>query len=379
MGLRRSDSVKPRLLFLLHLPPPVHGSTVVGRCIRESRVITDSFECDFVNVLTSRSMQAVGKAGVRKLLHYLRTMGVLTQKLLSAPYDLCYMALATHGWAFRKDALLVGLVKLFQIPMVYHLHNKGISARHHQRWDDYLYRRVFHDSSVILLSRHLYGDIQKYVRPARVYYCANGIVPREDSGWWPPRLETPPTILFLSNLIESKGVLVLLEACRLLKEKGDSFTCRFVGTPSDITRERFEAQVSAQGLADCVVYEGGKYGREKDRCLRDADIFALPTFEDCFPLVVLEAMQAALPVVSTYEGGIPEIVEDGRTGFLCPPRDPRALARKLEILIGDPALRKAMGEAGRCKYEAEFTLARFEQCLLDILRAILQERRPTEG
>ena len=78
-------------------------------------------------------------------------------------------------------------------------------------------------------------------------------------------------------------------------------------------------------------------------------------------------MQHSLPVVSTFEGAIPDVVEDGVTGFLVPQKDPVALAEKLEILIRNPEMRNQMGEAGRAKYEREFTLERFERRMVEIL------------
>lgn len=102
------------------------------------------------------------------------------------------------------------------------------------------------------------------------------------------------------------------------------------------------------------------------------DIFAFPTYyhNETFGLVNLEAMQYSIPVVSTFEGGIPDVIDDGNTGFLVPQKNALALAGKLEILINNPTLRLKMGEAGRRKYEKEFTLNHFELRLKEILTQI---------
>jgi glycosyltransferase involved in cell wall biosynthesis len=123
-----------------------------------------------------------------------------------------------------------------------------------------------------------------------------------------------PTVnlLFLSNLIPSKGVYVLLDACKILKEKGQDFHCHFVGGESkEINRSVFEQAVRERGLDDCVTYHGPKYGEDKERYWQMADIFVQPTFEDCFPLTLVEAMQNRLPIISTDEGAIPDIVKNG--------------------------------------------------------------------
>ncbi len=103
--------------------------------------------------------------------------------------------------------------------------------------------------------------------------------------------------------------------------------------------------------------------------LHKADVLVHPTREDCFPLVILEAMAAGLPVISTREGGIPDEVEDGMTGILCEKRDPAALADALKHLMEDAALRERMGRAGRERYERLFSASRFERRLTEILQS----------
>ncbi|MEZ6119827.1 MAG: glycosyltransferase family 4 protein [Pirellulaceae bacterium] len=97
------------------------------------------------------------------------------------------------------------------------------------------------------------------------------------------------------------------------------------------------------------------YRSDIGQVLKACDVFALATLEDNLPLAILEAMACRLPVVSTRVGGIPECVEDGRTGFLVPAGNQSALADALLKLLKDPALRSQFGQAGRQKLEAEFS------------------------
>ena len=185
-----------------------------------------------------------------------------------------------------------------------------------------------------------------------------------------PQKVKPVKILFLSNLNESKGVYILLKACFLLQQKGLDFECDFVGGEGDISKEQFHKRVIEYYLNERINYIGQLYDEAKQKTFAEADIFAFPTCYETFGLVNLEAMQNQLPVVSTLEGGIPDVVENGVTGFLIPTNDAEALAEKLEILINDPDLRSKMGKAGRKKYEKEFTLDIFEQNLNNILHQV---------
>lgn len=114
-------------------------------------------------------------------------------------------------------------------------------------------------------------------------------------------------------------------------------------------------------------FHGKKYNEDKKVFFENADIFIFPTLNEAFGLVLLEAMQHHLPCVSTTEGGIPGIIDDGKTGFLVPKHDAETLAEKIQTLLSDAALRQRMGEAGREKYEKEFTLEVFEKRMTEIL------------
>ena len=176
-------------------------------------------------------------------------------------------------------------------------------------------------------------------------------------------------LLFLSNLIPSKGVYVLLDACKMLKDWGLSFQCNFVGGESkEMDRRVFEQAVKERGLEGCVLYHGPKYGEEKEQYWIMADVFVQPTYEDCFPLTILEAMQHGLPVVSTDEGAVPDMVADGENGFVCRRKDVEGLAMALERLLLDEPLRHRMGAEGYRIYQEKFTLQCFERRFVECLR-----------
>jgi glycosyltransferase involved in cell wall biosynthesis len=143
-----------------------------------------------------------------------------------------------------------------------------------------------------------------------------------------------------------------------------------VGDVGDVCEQTFNLKLQEIGLTNHVHYIGKKYGNEKDAIFSNSDIFVHPTLNDCFPLVLLEAMKNSLPIVSTFEGGIPDIVNDNITGFLVPRNDASALAEKLELLISNPDLRLEMGKEGRKKFEKEFKLEKFEERLIEILLVI---------
>ncbi|MCB0464340.1 MAG: glycosyltransferase family 4 protein [Aequorivita sp.] len=361
--------MKKKILFILHLPPPVHGSSMVGQYIKDSSIINEGIHSEFINLGTSKSLDEIGKNPFQKIGVYLKIVFETLKQLIVFRPNLVYIALTAKGKAFYKDSFIVLLAKLFRKKIVYHLHNRSMMGRQEKWFDVVLCKMLFKNTDVILLSKYLYPEIQKYVPENRVHYCPNGI---PDAFTKIPNLQIPNRnevvqILFLSNLMKAKGVFVLLEACRILHERQLRFHCTFIGGESDITSEIFQEKVSELGLTESVHYAGRKYGDEKELAFSEADIFAFPTLNETFGLVNLEAMQFSLPVVSTIEGGIPDVVKEGKTGFLVEKGNAEAFAEKLEILINNVELRQQMGEAGRLRFEKRFTLKTFENCFSSII------------
>ena len=384
-----------RILFLLHLPPPVHGSSVMGLSIKESTIINNNFECNYINLLASKNVAESGSININKILTFITTWFKLLISITRKRPKLCYFALSTTGSAFFKDFLLVVLLKVFRINLIYHLHNKGISLHQHNPFYYFCYSIAFKKTEVILLSNRLYSDIESFVPECNIHICPNGIIDKlpdpniDDLSNKSPivNIGTPHSnlkqkqaskesvkILFFSNLIESKGVFLLLDACAILKEKQVQFECNFVGGEGDISYHQFYERVIKLDLTKKINYLGEKFGIDKNNIFSDTDIFAFPSFYETFGLVNLEAMQHSKPVISTVEGGIPDIVIDNLTGFLIQKNDVVDLANKLEILIMNPDLREKMGIAGRQKYEKEFTLKIFEIKLKGILQQVIEKK-----
>lgn len=365
-----------RLLFILHLPNPVHGASVVGKYIRESKIINNTFDADYINLSTSDQLDDLGKAGVGKIINLLKIQFKVLKALLLNKYDLCYVTLNAKAPALYKDFFIVALLKLFRQKIIYHLHNKGVSARQNNKLDNLLYKFTFDNTKTILLSPVLYNDIKKYVKRDEVFFSANGIpeIVHSLSEARTANNNRRCRLLFLSNMMAEKGVFVLLDACKLLKEKNVDFECHFVGDWFDISKEELDKRVRLANLTKHVFAYGKKLGEEKSVFFNNSDIFVFPTFyhKETFGLVNVEAMQYGLPVISTPEGGIPDVVVDGETGFLVPQQNATALAEKIELLIKHPEMRLQMGAAGKNRFDKLFTIEKFENRLSEILQQAIK-------
>ncbi|HRW06731.1 MAG TPA: glycosyltransferase family 4 protein [Caldilineaceae bacterium] len=191
-----------------------------------------------------------------------------------------------------------------------------------------------------------------------------------------------PVILSVGRFVEKKGFPYLVEACRLLRDRGHIFHCRIVGQP-DEQSALITKLIDEGDLGTCVSVQGGVTQEELRRIYHESTIFALPCFvvdngdRDGIPNVLAEAMATALPVVSTNISGIPEIVSDGVNGLLVPQKDATALANALERLLTDPALRGALGHAActtiRDLFDSWQTTVALRQLFLEQLAKVQEQ------
>ena len=139
-------------------------------------------------------------------------------------------------------------------------------------------------------------------------------------------------------------------------------------------RQALEGQAKRLGLEDRVVFFGSR--SDVPALLNDFDVFVLASRHEGLPLTILEAMSSGLPVVATDVGSVGETVENGVNGFLVPPDRPKAIAEALDRLLRDSALRLRMGEAGRRRAVAEFSMAEAVRKHAALYMEILRRKAP---
>ena len=168
----------------------------------------------------------------------------------------------------------------------------------------------------------------------------------------------PPEIISVGRLIEKKGFGDLIEACGLLRARGVEFRCRIVGAGP--LEETLRGQIERTGLTNLVTMEWARREAEVMAFLQKARVFALACARDPdggsdnLPTVIMEAMAAGLPVISTRVAGIPEMIESGVTGRVLEEHDVAGLAAALEEVLRDAALARRWGAAARRVVEERF-------------------------
>jgi glycosyltransferase involved in cell wall biosynthesis len=215
-----------------------------------------------------------------------------------------------------------------------------------------------HDTEAFLASR---------TSRDRVHYLPNFV---ETELWATERPaargSSPIEILYVGWLIEAKGVRELLHAMRRIHDA----RLTLIGPAEPVFAETLASDLAA--LGDRVRVLPARAREELVPLYAAADVFALPTWREGFPNVLLEAMAAGLPLVTTPVGAIPDIVRDGKEALLVPPRDPDALAAALRRLVSDADLRLTMGQRAHERamtFSAEQVLERLADIWRELARA----------
>ncbi len=347
----------------------------MGGLISNSILINNEFKTRYINLGSSKDINSIGKISFQK---YVKIVFVLFQVLFELVVfrpEFVYLTPSSKGIAVYRDTLITLVLKIFKIPVVSHLHNKGVIEFGVSKFKNRVLNILFDNTNIILLSERLKSDFLTIASKSNYFICPNGLT---DSASITQRNSItnlgPIRFLFFSNLFESKGLIVLLESLKLLKMQSTNFVCTIAGQTGDLRTDFLLGLINDFDLQDNVILEGPKFGLEKDELFVNSDVFVHPTLDDCFPLVLLEALMFSLPIVATIEGGIPDIVDDERIGYLVDKHSPEQLADKLLMFVTDRVMLETMKLKAREKYENNYTLKIFENRFVDVLNSITIER-----
>jgi glycosyltransferase involved in cell wall biosynthesis len=315
---------KEKILFLIRLPPPMHGAAKMNFLYLNSKVINYQYDIKYIKLNNYSSLQRNIFSIFLQLFGFLKIIAILFFNLLFFDYKLIYFEIAPKGSAFIRDSIYIWICKLFNKKIICQFHAKGISQEIKTKWKLKYYKKVFKNVTIILLSKMLYYDVKSIIPEKNIFYLPNGIedeiTDREFKDILKIRLQNKELVLlYLSNMIESKGPLDVLEICRLLKKEKVNFKCYFAGAwDSESFKIKWFSLVKKYNLNNECIYVGPKYGLEKNKLLFKTNYLIFPTQYpmECYPLVILEAFMFGVPVLAYNNGAIGDIINSKELGFV---------------------------------------------------------------
>jgi glycosyltransferase involved in cell wall biosynthesis len=338
-----------RVLLVGKGAPDRGGIPTFLETLLASRLATDH-ELRFLNVAHSGTPEG-GRATVGNVWRTVLDAAAVWRAARGADVVHIHSALAPAVTVVRA-ALLASAGRARGCAVIVHAHGGNIGTWLTTPWRRALMRLAMLPVHRVVAVWTAGRDALREVLPEhRVGLIDNG-VPVEAYGEPEPAHE-PPRILYVGLLTPRKGVVDLLTASRLLRERGIVHELRLVGgTPDEGPEAEAEVRAALDGTARLL---GTRPPEQMPSAFAEADVFCLPSWWEAMPLSVLEAMAAGLPVVATDVGDVCRAVDEGVTGHVVPVRDPERLADALEPLLKDPELRRRMGIAGRARVTEMFS------------------------
>ncbi|MGE0830834.1 MAG: glycosyltransferase [Hyphomonadaceae bacterium] len=280
------------------------------------------------------------------------------------------------GYAGRRMAAVKSL-GLIDIPIMTTFHGADISRPRHDGIGHDHYRTLFSESAACLPISEYWADaLQAMGCPrSKIIVCRMGIAPLARKT--PSAMSNKIRMAMTGRFVEKKGHTYALAAVAELCRRRQDMEIRFDILGDGPLLADMRRWADANGLASIVHFHGATPHRQTLSIVELADIFLLPSVTardgdmEGIPVALMEAMAMGVPVVSTRHSGIPELVEDGRSGLLVAERDTAQLADALERLAEAPALRNLLAKNGRDKIEREFDRAKLGQALRGIYREVL--------
>lgn len=369
-----SSKAVPRLVVVGPTPPPFHGVAVMTAQLVRALEQLDAL-AGHVDTRDPRALATIGRLDLRNV--WLGTLHAWQLwRLLQRESDAgVHVSISQGTWGLVRDAVLVAVVRLSRRRLYVQLHGAGLadfyaSSSRPLRW---LIRAVLAQAhQAWALTPQLRAQFDGLVPPQRVCCVPNVVDDPSRAARKAPRNGSDFRILYLSNLLPEKGCFDVVRAVRRLGARSRGWEVRIVGSGAADVERSLHGEITALP-ADCadVRMLGQQAGEAKRREYEWADVFVYPTQypPEGQPLVLLEALGAGLPVVSTRWAAIPETILDGEVGILVDPGDEDALARALVRLAHNPELRARLAGAARLRYQTEFRPERLVRDLETVLGA----------
>ncbi len=298
-----------------------------------------------------------------------RAVALILFKAATRELALVHVNIAERGSTVRKG-LIVLASRLVGVPVVLHLHAALLISDYAKASGPVrsLLRIPFRAATCCVVLGELWQawlTVELGIDPKKIEILYNGVPVAVPTEVQPTGVSLPPTILFLGNLSERKGVSDLLYALAELAGRRRDWRAVFAGG-GDL--DHYRALAERLGVASKIEFVGWVDQARARVLTRAAAVLVLPSYDEGLPLVILEALGLGTPVICTPVGAIPEVLKSRETAILVDAGDRAGLARALEDVIGDRQLRQSLATEGRKLYQAKFTLEAFLDRLFSIYR-----------
>lgn len=360
--------MKKQILIVGQTPPPYGGQAIIIQNIINYNY--DKVLIRHVRLHFSKTLDENRKFSFHKLFELLKViLSIYWNRLFYSVKTLYYPPAGPDKLPIIRDCIILILTKWLFTDVIFHFHAGGLSEYYKKSniFMKWFMNKAYESSKYsIILSEYNPNDGKVFNTKKQIiipYGIRDSLL---DNHRYLNKIKNRSgnSILYVGLLCESKGLLILLDACKILKSLDLSFKINIVGEfESNSFKDLFFKYIYNYDLDNYVNIHGIKTGEEKFDIYAASDIFCFPTYfeSETFGIVLLEAMQFKLPIVSSKWRGTQSLVNNGENGFLVTPKDPEQLSDKLYYLLTNVDHSNTMGNNGRQMYLQSYSSATFKK------------------
>ncbi|WP_375346621.1 glycosyltransferase family 4 protein [Priestia megaterium] len=349
-----------KMLVIGPVPPPIHGESLAVHSVVKSDLLNRNYHISLINT-NKLNVTNAGKFSIGKVLKDIKILQQVFANVFMRKKDICYISISQTRLGLLRDLVIILLCSLRSKKIIAHLHgnNLGNVIDKMSRCERTLVKNIFKKiDSGIVLGNGLKNNFKGFTKSIKV--VANGVdgnyITDEELNSKEKYTEFID-IVYLSNLLESKGYQYLIEAVASLIEEGENVRLTLAG--AIFNQEKFDMiwnTVKDRGLEERIKHLGVVDGIEKKQLLLSSDIMVLPTNYpiEGQPVSIIEGMAAGLPIIATKRGSIPDLITNN--GILIETGSTHLVKETLSSLINNPKELENMGKNSRENFLNNFTL-----------------------
>ena len=283
---------------------------------------------------------------------------------------------ASYGSFYRKYLIFLASKYMLRRKVIYHMHGGQFHSFYKNSpaiIKKFIRHFIDNADMMLCLSNQWFQYFNTTFHPKKLEVLPNFVEPVSLNVKFHNRHGNKLKLLFLGKFDKNKGIYDLLEVISELRKTRNSQFELWIGGNGET--EEVRKIIEHKDLGEHIKYLGWISGHDKEKALADTDIFILPSYNEGLPVSILEAMSYAKPVIATNVGGIPEVVEDKKSGYLFEPGDLNGLRESIEKFMDDRNLIETLGKRGRDILETHYTSGIVIKKLEDIYNQVLQEKK----
>ena len=353
-------------------PPPYMGPSIATQIILNSRFV-DEFNVIHIDTADRRPLSNLGRIDATNIYLTIKQYLLLLYKLFFVKADIVYIPITQTTTGFLRDIPFVALSKLFRKKVILHLRGGYFREFYNKanRIMKYVIQKTLQRiDRMIVLGYSLKRLFDGLIPEAKLSVVPNGIDMAFDNISQEESDKHRFTVLFLSNLVQTKGFWDVLHSIQNVAKHHSDVKYIFAGAwLNDNDKADCEKHIKEKDIGDYTEFTGVVEGKGKLNVLHSADVFVFPTYYpmEGHPWVIVEAMAAGLPVIATDQGAITESVVDGVNGYIVDKKSPQKIAEKVKLLIQNAELRIQMGKESKRLHDKNFTEKKMVERLINAI------------